>query len=221
MRYLPNNAASGIKGNVVDQVNIMFSFRSLNFTQSMASYSVGEWIKNGYKISGGSTSFEFKQGSINACKNKRTAERANELLSMTPSYSGMYMVLQDKEQMSGVSANRNSAAAKELVKQHAPKLAEKNLRIKITATDAVVTEDVIACCSEHSSTICKQTATSFNSDLTSPMPVKSGNTTHIVDSTYYQIYNSGGVEFFADDSSAANAYINLLVVAPSCGMKIH
>ena len=115
MRYLPNNAASGIKGNVVGQVIITFSFRSLNFTQSMASCSVGEWIKNGYKIFGGSTSFEIKQGSINACKNKRTAERANELLSMTPSYSGMYMVLQDKEQMSGVSANRNSAAAKKLV----------------------------------------------------------------------------------------------------------
>ena len=50
------------------------------------------------------------------------------------------------------------------------------------------------------------------------MPVKSGDTAHIEDSTYYQIYNSCGVEFFADDSSEANEYINSLMVAPSCGM---
>ena len=208
--YMPNSDVRATTADIVGQLVISFSVRTLNYTTSNASYGVMEWAANGYSVEGGEAATRsLPVGFQQAGEQGGTHTSCRGSIVKTTDALSKGALLADKKAYKAVKLTSNNKGAVVFARNNIRKLTEPIFGPKF-AENADPLPDVIGGAREIKGKLGYLRSSNFLMDLGSSFDFNWPECKiNIVNGMYLQVYDWQGREYMMgeDYSYLATRYI--------------
>lgn len=193
--YMPNSDVKTTTADIVGQLVISFSVRTLNYTTSNASYGVMEWAANGYSVEGGEAATKsLPVGFQQAGEQGGTHTSCRGSIVKTTDALSKGALLADKKAYKAVKLTSNNKGAVVFARNNIRKLTEPIFGPKF-AENADPPLDVIGGAREIKGKLGYLQSSNFLRDLGSSFNFNEFGKADIVNGMYLQVYDWNGREY--------------------------